>query len=40
MLIAQGRMLQLHAWGLVLMLLAMAASVWATRLQKRSAGKR
>lgn len=39
-LIAQGKMDQLHIWGLGLMLLAMAASVWASRLQKRSAGSR
>lgn len=36
MLIAQGGMHQLHAWGLVLMIGAMLTSVWASRLQKRS----
>ncbi|MEZ5645758.1 MAG: MFS transporter [Burkholderiaceae bacterium] len=40
MLIASGHMAQLHAWGLGLMLLAMAASVWVGRLQKRSTGSR
>lgn len=35
-LIAQGLMNRLHAFGLVLMLLAMALSVWATARQKRS----
>ena len=35
-LIAQGGMQQLHAWGLVLMIGAMLLSVWAARLQKRS----
>ncbi|GLS15465.1 MFS transporter [Hydrogenophaga electricum] len=39
-LIAQGGMLRLHAVGLVLMLLAMALSTWATRVQKRSVGSR
>ncbi|WP_066266814.1 MFS transporter [Hydrogenophaga palleronii] len=35
-MIAQGRMLDLHQVGLVVMVLAMALSVWAARLQKRS----
>lgn len=35
-MIAQGRMLDLHEVGLVVMLAAMALSVWATRRQKRS----
>lgn len=36
LLIAQGHMLRLNEVGLVLMLLAMGASVWASRLQNRS----
>lgn len=39
-LIAQGWMRHLHAVGMVLMLLAMATSVWAARLQKRSVGSK
>jgi predicted MFS family arabinose efflux permease len=35
-LIAQGQMLRLHEVGLVLVLTAMAVSLWAHRLQKRS----
>lgn len=35
-MIAQGQMLRLHEVGLVVMLAAMALSVWATRVQKRS----
>ena len=35
-MIAQGRMLDLHQVGLVVLVLAMAVSVWAARLQKRS----
>ena len=34
-MIAQGQMLRLHEVGLVVMLAAMALSVWATRMQKR-----
>lgn len=35
-MIAQGQMLRLHEVGLVVMLAAMALSVWATNIQKRS----
>ena len=35
-MIAQGQMLRLHEVGLVVMLAAMALSVWAARVQKRS----
>jgi len=35
-MIAQGQMLRLHEVGLVVMLAAMALSVWATHVQKRS----
>jgi predicted MFS family arabinose efflux permease len=35
MMIAQGQLLRLHEVGLVVMLAAMALSVWATRMQKR-----
>jgi predicted MFS family arabinose efflux permease len=35
-MIAQGRMLDLHQVGLVVLMLAMAVSLWAARLQKRS----
>lgn len=35
MMIAQGQMLRLHEVGLVVMLAAMALSVWAARVQKR-----
>lgn len=35
-MIAQGQMLRLHEVGLVVMLAAMALSVWATRVQNRS----
>ena len=35
-LIAQGHMLRLHQVGLVVLILAMALSVWAARAQKRS----
>ena len=35
-MIAQGHMLQLHQVGVVVLLSAMAMSVWAARLQKRS----
>ncbi|OGB16285.1 MAG: transporter [Burkholderiales bacterium RIFCSPLOWO2_12_67_14] len=36
LLIAQGHMLRLHQVGLVVLILAMALSVWASRFQKRS----
>ena len=36
LLIAQGHMLRLHQVGLVVLILAMALSVWAARAQKRS----
>ena len=36
MMIAQGQMLRLHEVGLVVMLAAMALSVWAAQVQKRS----
>ena len=36
MMIAQGRMLQLHHVGVVVLLTAMAMSAWAAHLQKRS----
>ncbi|MDP2442184.1 MAG: MFS transporter [Hydrogenophaga sp.] len=36
LLIAQGHMLRLHQVGLVVLMLAMALSVWAARAQKRS----
>jgi hypothetical protein len=35
-MIAQGQMLRLHEVGLVVMLAAMALSVWAAQVQKRS----
>jgi predicted MFS family arabinose efflux permease len=39
-LIAHGQMLRLHGYGLVLMLAAMAVSVWAATVQKRSVDSR
>ena len=39
-MISQGRMLDLHQVGLAVMLVAMAVSVWAARLQKRSCAAR
>lgn len=39
-MIAQGHMLRLNEVGLWVLLLAMALSVWAARLQKRSCGAR
>jgi predicted MFS family arabinose efflux permease len=39
-MIAQGRMLDLHQVGLVVLLVAMAVSVWAAWLQKRSCAAR
>lgn len=39
-MIAQGQMLRLHEVGLVVLVLAMGLSVWATQRQKRSYGSR
>jgi predicted MFS family arabinose efflux permease len=39
-MIAQGHMLRLNEVGLWVLLLAMALSVWAARLQKRSCAAR
>jgi predicted MFS family arabinose efflux permease len=39
-MIAQGRMLDLHQVGLAVLLTAMAVSLWAARLQKRSCAAR
>ncbi len=39
-MIAQGHLLRLHEVGLALLLLSMALSVWAARLQKRSCAPR
>ena len=36
LMIAQGRMLTLNQVGLVVLVFAMALSVWAARAQKRS----
>lgn len=39
-MIAQGRMMNLHQVGLAVMLVAMAVSLWAAWLQKRSCAAR